>query len=98
MITTNEIAGSLDIVWMNSECRLEAPVYFLHFLPYRGLNYGAQKCKEIVGKDGLKTYLQQLGFTLLSIYGICGEIERTCSVDLNNVMMNEYEYAMTYRN
>ena len=75
MIKVNDIKGSLDIVWMNAEDRQEMPVYLVHFLPYRGLQPGGQKYKEIVGNPGITMYLQQLGFTLISIHGIIGEIE-----------------------
>jgi hypothetical protein len=97
-ISSRKIEGSLDILWMNFERRDHTPVLGMHFMPYRSFKDGAQKRKELTGKDALKRYLEQLGFALLRIYEIMGHVEAHYSADLPNVLMNEYHYAMTYRN
>src|SRR5438067_11140936 len=51
LVSRTKIEGSLDIVWMNFERPAEGPVFGLHFLPYRGFKDGAQRRKEITGKD-----------------------------------------------
>jgi hypothetical protein len=98
LITNQKVEGSLDIVWMNFEKRDDIPVFALHFMPYKGFKDGAQRRKELLGEQALKRYLQQLGFSLLRIYEILGVVRTSYSIDLPNVMMNGYEYAVTYRN
>jgi hypothetical protein len=98
LISRRTIEGSFDIVWMNFERRDEPPVYALHFMPYQGMKNGAQKRRELTGQEALKRYLERLGFALLRIYTILQDVDRNYSADLPNVMMNEYEFAVSYRN
>jgi hypothetical protein len=96
-ISSRKLEGSMDIVWINFEKPGEVPTFALHLLPYEGYKNGGQRRKQVVGEEALTGYLQQLGFPLLRIYGILQQVRTNHSVDLPNVMMNEYEYAVTYR-
>lgn len=98
LISRKQLGGSLDIVWTNFEKPSDAPAFALHFLPYEGFKNGGQRRKEITGEETLMGYLQQLGFPWFRIYGILLDLRKNHAVDLPNVMMNEYEYAVTYRN
>ncbi len=98
LISRKKLEGSLDIVWTNFGKPGDVPAFALHFLPYEGNKNGGQRRKEVVGEESLTGYLQQLGFPLLRVYGILHDVRTTYAVDLPNVMMNEYEYGVTYRN
>ncbi len=91
----NKIEGSLDIFWMNQIAPAATPKYQLHFTRYIGFQSGAQPSKLIVGNDGLKSYLTELGFTPQDAETWTAQVHENRSVSIPNVMLPE-QYLAPY--